>query len=126
MYANADIQKAQILKENRKCAGVYRWTHLPSGNCYIGSSINLGLRFNQYYNINFLANKKIGKSHIRSSLLNNGYSLFILEIIEYYVPEKVIEREQYYLDLLEPKYNILKTAGSMLGYKHPERGKTKN
>ena len=41
MYANADTQKAQILKENRKCAGVYRWTYLPSGNCYIGSSINL-------------------------------------------------------------------------------------
>ena len=111
MYANADTQKAQILKENRKCAGVYRWTHLPSGNCYIGSSVNLGLRFNQYYNINFLANKKIGKSHIRFSLLNNGYSLFNLEILEYCAPEKVIEREQYYLDLLEPKYNILKTAG---------------
>lgn len=100
MYANADTQKAQILKENRKCAGVYCWTHLPSGNCYIGSSINLGLRFNQYYNINFLANKKIGKLHIRSSLLNNGYSLFSLEILEYCGPEKVIEREQYHLDLL--------------------------
>jgi group I intron endonuclease len=30
----------------------------------------------------------------------------------------LIEREQYYLDTLEPKYNILKIAGSSLGYKH--------
>ena len=141
MYANADIQKAQIIKprppllrsgwgcpgglENKKCAGVYRWTHLPSGNCYIGSSINLSGRFSQYYNIDYLANKH-GKSHIRRSLLYNGYSLFSLEVLEYCAPEKVIEREQYYLDLLKPEYNILKTAGSLLGYKHPEGGKTKN
>jgi hypothetical protein len=26
--------------------------------------------------------------------------------------------EQYYLDLLNPKYNILKKAGSLLGFKH--------
>lgn len=121
MYANADTQKAQIIKENKNCGGVYRWTHLPSGNCYIGSSINLSGRFSQYYNIDYLANKH-GKSRIRSSLLYNGYSLFSLEILEYCAPEKVIEREQYYLDLLEPEYNILKTAGSLLGYKHPEGG----
>jgi hypothetical protein len=29
-------------------------------------------------------------------------------------------REQYYLDLYKPKYNILKIAGSNLGYKHTE------
>lgn len=34
--------------------------------------------------------------------------------------EKLLEREQYYLDLLKPKYNILTIAGSSLGYKHTE------
>lgn len=29
-------------------------------------------------------------------------------------------REQYYLDLLNPEYNILKHAYSLLGYKHSE------
>ena len=36
-----------------------------------------------------------------------------------------MEREQYYLDLLKPKYNILKTAGSSLGYPHSEEAKKK-
>ena len=40
------------------------------------------------------------------------------EILEYCDPDKAIEREQYYLDQLRPKYNILKTAGSSLGFKH--------
>lgn len=30
----------------------------------------------------------------------------------------IIEREQYYIDNILPEYNILKTAGSLLGFKH--------
>jgi len=30
----------------------------------------------------------------------------------------VIEREQFYIDTLNPEYNILKVAGSLFGYKH--------
>jgi len=37
--------------------------------------------------------------------------------MEYCDKEKVVLREQYYLDLLQPEYNILKTAGSCLGRK---------
>ena len=32
----------------------------------------------------------------------------------------MLEREQYYIDLLQPEYNLLKTAGSRLGKKHTE------
>jgi group I intron endonuclease len=32
----------------------------------------------------------------------------------------VIEREQFYLDTFNPEYNILKVAGSLLGFKHSE------
>lgn len=38
--------------------------------------------------------------------------------MEYCDPSLAIYREQYYLDLLKPKYNILKVAGSNLGFKH--------
>lgn len=38
--------------------------------------------------------------------------------MEYCLPEKAIEREQHYLDHLKPEYNILKVAGSPLGFKH--------
>jgi group I intron endonuclease len=57
---------------------------------------------------------------IYRSLLKNSYSKFSLEILEYCHAEKCIEREQYYLNLLTPEYNILKQAGSSLGFKHSE------
>ena len=36
-----------------------------------------------------------------------------------------MDREQYYLDCLKPEYNILKIAGSSLGFKHSEETKVK-
>ena len=51
---------------------------------------------------------------------------FRLEILEYCASaEECIAREQYYLDLLQPEYNILKTAGSSLGYIHTEEARAK-
>ena len=32
--------------------------------------------------------------------------------------KELTNKEQYYIDLLEPEYNILKIAGSSLGFKH--------
>lgn len=59
---------------------------------------------------------------IKKALFKHGYSNFSLEILEY-VRNNVVTREQYYLDLLKPEYNVLKIAGSSLGYKHTEEAK---
>ena len=66
------------------------------------------------------AQEKNVKMILSTALIKYGYSNFSLEILEYCAPEKAIEREQYYLDLLKPEYNILRIAGSILGYKHSE------
>lgn len=57
---------------------------------------------------------------INKALLKYGYSNFMVDILEYCDLSDVISREQHYLDLLKPEYNILKTAYSSLGYKHTE------
>src|SRR5260221_7409402 len=44
-----------------------------------------------------------------------------VEILQYCEPSDAVSREQYFLDLFKPKYNILTTAGSFLGYKHLEK-----
>jgi len=60
---------------------------------------------------------------ISRALIKYGYSNFTLEILEYCdVPELLI-REQYYLDLLKPTYNIAKIAGSTLGVLKSEETK---
>ena len=40
--------------------------------------------------------------------------------MEYCSNKDIIKKEQYYLYLLKPEYNILKTAGSCYGYIHSE------
>ncbi len=43
--------------------------------------------------------------YIYKAILKHGHSNFSLEILEYCEPSKVLEREQYYIDLL--KQNII-------------------
>ena len=116
-YLNADTEKLSIIKDNKGKSGVYKWTNLENGSCYVGSSVNLSIRLAQYYNLNFLT-KFRKNSLIHKALLKYGYSNFKLEILEYCGREDAIKREQYFIDTFKPEYNILKVAGSALGHKH--------
>nr|ATI20436.1 GIY-YIG endonuclease [Juglanconis juglandina] len=121
VYSNADTQKLAVLNDNKNLAGVYRWVNLLNQKSYIGSSINLSRRLRDYYTISFLEiESKKNNSMIYKALLKYGYSSFRLEILEHCDGEIVIEREQYYLNTLNPEYNILKIAGSLKGFKHSE------
>jgi group I intron endonuclease len=115
-YSNAERDKSVIYKENKNKCGVYKWTNLVTGESYVGSSISLTKRFRDYY-------KESKRLVIYNAILKHGYNNFSLDILEYCCPNKVIEREQYYIDLLKPEYNILKMAGSCLGYKHTKETK---
>jgi hypothetical protein len=122
LYANADLQKQDILINNKGKSGIYRWVNQINGKSYIGSSINIARRMYEYYNSKYLLSKK---TIIYKALLKYGYSNFSLEILEYCDKKDLISREQYYLDLLKPEYNILEKAGNSLGYKHSDISKLK-
>jgi len=118
-YSNADKDKFFVYKENKNKSGIYCWNNLITGKSYIGSSISLRNRFSNYYSLVYLKKKvEKGSSIIYNSLLKYGYSNFSIDILEYCEPNVLIKREQYYLDVLKPEYNILKTAGSSYGFKH--------
>lgn len=110
-----------IAKQNKNKSGVYRWVHKDSGNSYVGSSSKLNERFRQYFNHSYLSSSKRGTSIICKALLKYGYKGFRLEILEYCPNSIVLAREQFYIDNLNPEYNIPSgVAGSILGYKHSE------
>jgi group I intron endonuclease len=90
-----------------------------TGATYVGSAVDLSIRLIQYYSLGYLKNELLrNNSIIYKALLKYGYLGFQLEILEYCEPRDTIEREQYYIDLLVPVYNILKTAGSLFDFKH--------
>lgn len=123
LYANADIQKLEIMKDNKGKSGIYRWTNPLNGKTYIGSAKDLNKRFRNYYSFSYLS--RHNSSLIYKALLKYGYSNFSLEILEYCEVSDLITKEQFYLDSLQPEYNILKIAGSSLGYQHSEEFKQK-
>lgn len=137
IYHNADSDKLRILAENKGKCGIYMWTHNESGRIYIGSAADLSKRLKVYFNINFLNRYK--SMYIYKALLLHGYSSFSLTIIEYIdisslskdeARELILEREQYYFDLGfsgdKPNiYNILKIAGSSLGFNHSKESLAK-
>jgi len=116
-YRDAEASKNEVLKDNRGQSGIYRWINNLNGKTYVGSGVNLAKRLGNYYNIKELSRNP---RPIQDALLKYGHSNFTLEILEYSPKTKLIEREQFYLDLLVPEYNILKYAFSLLGFKHSQ------
>lgn len=126
VYPDAFFNKSIILNDNKNKIGIYRWVNKENGNTYIGSSVNLGRRLRVYYDFSFLSVRvQQSKSRIYSAILKYGYSNFQLEILEYCTKEKAVGREQYYIDLFKPEYNLNSTAGSRLGSNHSEETKRK-
>jgi len=108
------------------------FTHKESGKSYIGSAVDLSKRLRCYYSIAYIT--RIKSMLIYKALLKYGYSAFNLTILEYIdiaglsiteSKELIISREQNYLDSCAPEYNILKVAGSPLGFKHSAKTLTK-
>ncbi len=120
-YPDAGIFKVKILSDNKNKSGIYRWTNLITGKSYIRSSINLKGRLSIYYSKKAILSKLSTRiSIVYSAILKHDYSNFSLEILEYCNIDVLIKREQYYIDLFKPEYNILKIANSRLGSKQSE------
>lgn len=113
VYHNADLQKQDIYSDAKGISGIYMWVNLINGNRYVGSSRDLHRRFSSYYSIAYLT--RYNTTKINRALLKHKYSAFSLQILEYCKVEDLIKREQHYIDLLKPEYNILKEAGSSSG-----------
>ena len=123
-YPNTDIYKQKIINDNKNKPGIYRWVNNINGKSYIGSGKTLSTRISRYFNYRNLAERRPNML-IHKALLKYGYSNFSLEILEYCNLTNLLEREQYYIDTLQPEYNILKFVTSSLGLKLSEETKEK-
>ena len=100
------------------------WRNLIDSKIYIGSAVDLRKRFSRYFSLQHLS--CYSTMYIYKAILKHGHSNFSVEILEYCDPADLLKREQYYIDLLKPEYNILKTAGSRLSVNHTETSNLKN
>lgn len=106
-------------------SGVYKISNKLNGNNYIGSSKDIINRWKKHrYDLNHNIHTN---THLQNAWNKYGEEQFDFIIVEECVLDKkvLLEREQNYIDLLKPEYNILPIAGSRLGSKHTEETKNK-
>jgi len=95
-------------EEDLAQAGIYCIKNTINGNTYVGSSIHIKRRMR-----NHLEGLKKGKHH--SAYLQNSYAKHGLGVFSFYILEFVndtttvlLEREQFWIDFLQPEYNMSK------------------
>lgn len=109
-------------------SGIYKILNTTNGKFYIGSAIDLGNRFRTHRHK--LEKSKHKNKHLQAAYNKHGANAFEFIILEYCDKEKLIEREQFWIDKTkccdrEIGYNLNPTAGNMLGYNHTEEVKQK-
>lgn len=110
-----------------KQAGIYKIINKVNGSIYIGSSCNLEYR--KYIHFHKLKQNKHINIHLQRAYNLHGNENFLFEIIEIISSDMpnfkqyLLQREQFWIDNLHPTYNILKIAGSSLGFHHSDETK---
>ena len=88
--------------------GVYKITNIKNGNFYVGKSKNIERRFYLHFWDN---NRKQKRSHselFAREIEEYGRDNFSIEVLEECDETNLLERERYYIDLLDPQYNSVK------------------
>lgn len=100
---------------------IYAIINIVNDKHYVGQTYNKLKRFGEH-----LKTLRIGKHCnrlLQRAYYKYGESCFIFLTLENCVFENLTIREQYWIDILKPEYNLAPVAGSQLGYRHTEEAK---
>ena len=90
-----------------KIAGIYKITNNITGDFYIGSSKNIEKRWHEHKSPS--VHKQQPNSKLYKGMASYGLDNFTFEIIE--KTDNLKEREQYYIEHLNPSYNNRYASG---------------
>lgn len=101
-------------------SGIYKIVNIINNKFYIGSSKELNRRWSEHKSE--LKHNKHINIILQRAWNKYGIDCFNFEIIEECDVNILLEREQFYIDTLKPKYNIgLKSSGGDNLTNHPNR-----
>ena len=96
---------------------IYKIENTITNDFYIGSAVNYVYR--KWTHLKRLRENKHHNAILQNSWNKHGEFVFSFSIIEEISDkEQLVKREQYWIDTLNPRYNICRIAGSPLGIKH--------
>jgi len=108
-----------------KGTGVYSITNKVNGKRYVGSaSTSFVSRWRNHKSKATL--NKHHSNHFQKAWNKYGAENFVFEVLATCPREYCVRLEQWFLDNLNPEYNVCKTAGSTLGIKMSLESRKKN
>jgi group I intron endonuclease len=105
-----------------KVSGIYQIQSIARPDrYYIGSAVNIQKRWNRHKS-DLKYNKHENKKLQRHCNIY-GIEDLVFTVLKVCNVNEILFREQFRMDILNPYFNICKTAGSRLGIKHSEESK---
>lgn len=100
--------------------GVYAIVCTVTGDCYVGSSVDIPHRWSQHRSA--LKRGDHSTRHLQRAYLKYGPDAFEFLLLEEVTESQqlILEREQFWIDTLEPTYNKRPVANNNFGVKHDE------
>lgn len=111
----------------KKSGGIYKITCKTNGSFYIGQTSCFSRRFREHSNE--LRQDKHYNLRLQNCFNKYGCESFYaepVEIIEKISKNVLTEREQYWVDILNPDLNLTRIVDSPLGYRHTKDGVKNN
>jgi len=96
-------------------SGIYIFINKINQKCYIGSAVDLNHR--RLDHLCLLRNNRHHSIHFQRAFNKYGENSFLWFKLEDSKKSELIKKEQYYMDILNPEYNICKIANSSIGVK---------
>lgn len=104
--------QSKYQKQNFSC--IYKISSKLTNRCYIGSAKHYGVRRRNH--LFQLQNNKHHSKILQNHVNKYGIDDLTIEVIEMLVwGFGVVDREQYYIDTINPYFNVLKVAYSTFG-----------
>lgn len=113
--------KNKYFRKKERSGVIYKITNIVDEKFYIGSTANLYKRY--YTHIRDIRKGKSTCVRLIRAVNKHGEENFKFEILSTCPKEYVLKLEQWFIDNLNPDYNVCKIAGSNLGTKRTEEHK---
>lgn len=92
-----------VVNQQRLC-GIYAIWRSGSEQCYVGSSHNITHRWTSH--LSELRHNKHHSARLQNSWNKYGEQAFCFAVLECCEPDRLFEREQYFVDALRPEFNM--------------------
>ena len=111
--------------DTMRITGIYKiYSAIHPDKFYVGSALDIQRRMTVHKSE--LKHRNHPNNKLQNYFNKHGVVNFSYDVIERCTSKNLLEREQYYIDALNPYFNIVKVVKSpMLGLKHTEEAKIK-